>query len=366
MQTNASHGKDLKSETRLISVVVPIFFEEEVLGESYARLKKVLTSLPPKYDHEILFVNDGSADRSLELMLAISKDDSHVRIIDLSRNFGHQFAITAGMDLAAGDAVVVIDADLQDPPEVIPRMVAKWEEGFKVVYGVRTMRQGESRFKRATASLFYRLLQSLSGTKLPVDAGDFRLIDRSVVNVMKNMREEHRYVRGLMAWAGFSQCGVEYERDRRYAGETKYSLTKMFRLALDGIVSFSAKPLYLAGYLGLLVTFLSMLQVVWILVGKLLHPESSVLGWTSLMAAILFLGGIQLICIGILGQYLGRVFEQCKHRPLYVVAQTFGFESPHDVHDGRRPDDEGCPQKDDPYMYLDGCCWSSPEFSPAR
>jgi polyisoprenyl-phosphate glycosyltransferase len=307
----------------LISVVAPVYCEESGISEFYRRTKNVLTQLSPRYDHEIVMVNDGSTDRSGELLKAMAQQDPHVRVLNLARNFGHQFAITAGIDHAAGDAVVLIDADLQDPPETMHDMLAQWEEGFKVVYGVRSERRGESRFKRWTAGLFYRVLQRLSDTTIPLDAGDFRLIDRSVVNALKEMREEHRYLRGLVAWVGFPQCGLKYQRDPRYAGQTKYTLVKMARLALNAVFSFSAKPLYMAGYLGVAVTLASLLLILWVVANKLIHPEMSVTGWTSLTAVVSFLGGVQLITIGILGQYVGRIFEQAKQRPLYIVSDVW-------------------------------------------
>lgn len=313
------------ARTPLVSLVVPVYCEEGVIEEFYARCKAMLVGMAAKCDHEIVFVNDGSTDRSLEILAKMADEDPRVRVVNLSRNFGHQVAITAGIDQAAGDALVIIDSDLQDPPEVVPRMVDKWQEGFKVVYGVRTRREGEKAFKRATASLFYRILQSLSDTRIPADAGDFRLIDRAVAEVIKNMREEHRYMRGMMAWTGFSQFGLCYQRDRRYAGQTKYTLAKMVRLAVNGILSFSAKPLYVAGYLGIFVTLLSLGLLLKLIVNRLMDPSTSVTGWTSLMVVILFLGGIQLMTIGILGQYVGRIFEQSKQRPLYVISGTLGF-----------------------------------------
>ena len=285
----------------------------------------MLGGLAPRYDYEIVLVNDGSTDRSREILITLARQDLHVRVVDLSRNFGHQFAITAGIDYAAGDAVVILDSDLQDPPEVIPQMIAKWEEGFKVVYGVRSERAGESCFKRVTASLFYRCLQRLSKTRMPLDAGDFRLMDRSVVDVVKTMREEHRYLRGIVSWAGFPQAAVGYKRDRRYAGKSKHSTAVMARLAIDAVFSFSAVPLVLITYLGIGVTVLSLLLLCWIAYAKLVMPSGSLTGWTALSALVLFLGGVQLLSIGVLGQYVGRIFEQSKQRPLYIVAQTFGF-----------------------------------------
>lgn len=311
----------------LLSVVAPVYYEENGIGAFYERLKAVLKSLEPEFRHEIVFVNDGSRDRSLEILLNFQVADPAVRVLNFSRNFGHQLAITAGMDHAAGDAVVVIDSDLQDPPEVIAQMALKWLEGFKVVYGVRTNRKGETQFKLWTAAVYYRLLAYLSDTAIPLDAGDFRLMDRAVVDAMKRMREHNRYMRGLVAWAGFSQTGLLYERDARYAGETKYPLSKMLRFAMNGIVNFSEKPLYLAGYIGLFITLISFLLILWVLFNKILHPENSIQGWNSLILAISFFGGIQMLSIGLLGQYIGRIYSEIKGRPLYILDGMFGFDA---------------------------------------
>ncbi|MFZ3171876.1 MAG: glycosyltransferase family 2 protein [Carboxydocellales bacterium] len=313
-------------KTLCLSVVVPIYFEEQLINEFYKRMKKVLITLEPRYRHELIFVNDGSTDSSLEMLVEICQKDDKVRIIDFSRNFGHQIAITAGTDYATGDAVVVIDGDLQDPPEVIPKMVEKWEEGYKVVYGVRSKRKGETAFKLLTANIYYRLMGKLSDVNLPLDAGDFRLMDRVVVDALGEIHEENRYIRGLISWIGFPQYGLAYERDIRYAGETKFTLKKMLKFALDGITSFSDKPLHLSSQLGMLITLAAFLSVIFVIASKLIYPESSIQGWTSLLVVILFLGGIQLISIGILGQYIGRIYKESKRRPLYIVAQKYGFE----------------------------------------
>jgi dolichol-phosphate mannosyltransferase len=309
----------------LLSVVVPIYFEEETIDEFYGRMKAVLVGLEPELRHELIFVNDGSTDRSPELLRQLSARDARVRIIDFSRNFGHQIAITAGIDHAAGDAVVVIDGDLQDPPEVIVGMVAKWREGYKVVYGVRSIRKGESAFKLLTARLFYRLISNMSDVKLPLDSGDFRLMDRVVVEALNSIREENRYIRGLISWIGFPQYALPYERDSRYAGETKFNLKKMLRFALDGITSFSDKPLRLSSKLGMATTAASFLAMVVLIFAKLLHPEETIQGWTSLLVVVLFLGGVQLISVGVLGEYIGRIYRETKGRPLYIVADRVGF-----------------------------------------
>lgn len=308
-----------------VSIVAPVYFEEETIAEFYGRLCTALKDSESRYDFEFIFVNDGSTDRSLEILLEFASSDSRIRIINLARNFGHQRAITAGIDAAAGDAVVLVDSDLQDPPEVIAGMLEKWEEGYHNVYGVRAQRKGESAFKLLTASMFYRFLNRLSEHPIPADTGDFRLLDRKLVDVLVSLREDNRYIRGLIAWSGFRQCPLEYEREARFAGETKYSLKRMIALALDGITSFSEKPLMLSVQLGLAITAASFLAAVYILVGKLLYPESVVAGWTSLLVVVLFVGGVQVLVSGLLGLYVGRIHKQVKQRPLYVVQETFGF-----------------------------------------
>ncbi|HMU83094.1 MAG TPA: glycosyltransferase family 2 protein [Leptospiraceae bacterium] len=311
---------------KLISIVVPVYFEEELIAEFYSRMHPVMNQLKSRFDTELIFINDGSKDRSLEILLELTKKDSRVRILDFSRNFGHQRAITAGIDYADGDAVVIIDSDLQDPPEVIPEMIAKWEEGYDVVGGTRKARKGETAFKLFTARIFYRLLNSLSEIPLPLDTGDFRLMDRKVVKVIRTMKEEGRYVRGLIVWAGFRQSSVLYERDARFAGETKYSLKRMLGLALDAITSFSEKPLMLAVQLGLFITAGSFLAMLYLLISRILRPESVVAGWTSLFVAILFVGGVQILVVGILGVYIGRIYRESRDRPLYIVQETYGFK----------------------------------------
>ncbi|HBF34021.1 TPA: glycosyltransferase [Candidatus Sumerlaeota bacterium] len=311
----------------LLSVVAPVYCEESGIGEFYTRLKTVLEQMRSAYRYEIVFVNDGSKDHTLDILLQMQTQDPQVRVLNFSRNFGHQIAITAGMDYATGDAVVVMDSDLQDPPEVIPAMAAKWQEGYKVIYGVRTKRKGETFFKRWTATAYYRILRKLSDIEIPLDAGDFRLMDRAAVDVAKRLREHGRYMRGLSIWTGFKQYGLSYERDARYAGETKYPLSKMVAFALNGIFNFSEKPLYLAGYCGFFITAISVLLMAWVVIQKLIHPEATIQGWNSLILAIAFFGGIQLLSIGLLGQYIGRIYVEVKRRPLYVVDGQYGFET---------------------------------------
>jgi len=306
----------------VISVVVPVYNEEAVIHESYARLKKVLKGLDESY--ELIFVNDGSRDATPAIIRSICATDAHVRLIDFSRNFGHQTAITAGMDYASGEAVIVIDADLQDPPEVIPEMVAKWRQGFDVVYGQRARRKGETLFKRFTSAVFYRFLQNLTDIHIPVDTGDFRLIDRKVCDALKSVKERNRYMRGIISWLGFKQTGVEFVREKRFAGETKYPLKKMLRFAFDAITSFSHKPLKLSTYVGVTVSlcgFAYLLVVIYLR----LFTDSTITGWASMMAVTLCFNGVVLIMLGIIGEYIGRIYDEAKGRPLYVVREELNF-----------------------------------------
>jgi glycosyltransferase involved in cell wall biosynthesis len=302
----------------LLSVIVPVYNESEVIGQTYARLTAVVRAVPG-FDYEIIAVDDGSSDGSYAAMVALASSDRHFRVLKLSRNFGHQTAITAGMDVARGDCVVLIDADLQDPPEVIPQMVAKWREGFDVVYGVRERREGESPMKKLTASLFYRLLSRLTAVPIPVDVGDFRLMSRRVTDRLKEMREKDRFVRGLVAWVGFPQTGVTYRRDARAAGDTKYPYRKMIKFAIDGLTGFSTVPLKAATWLGYLASAFAFIYLLSVFIQK--WAGITVEGWATIMVAMLFMGGVQLVCIGILGEYLGRIFNEVKHRPLYVVEE---------------------------------------------
>lgn len=312
-------------EVKLLSIIVPVYFEEAVIEAFYRRATQALVPLAPEFDIEFIFVNDGSTDRSLEILLNLREQDPRVKVLHFSRNFGHQIAVTAGVDHVMGDVVVIIDADLQDPPEVILEMLIKWHEGFKVVYGVRSERKGESAFKILTAKWFYRILGLLSDVKIPLDTGDFRLMDRAVVESLREMREESRYIRGMVSWLGFRQCGVSYSRDSRFAGETKYPLRKMVRFALNGITSFSEKPLIFAVWLGSLVTFLSFLVLAYLVISKILFPAQSVSGWTSLISVVIFFGGIQLLSLGVLGQYIGRIYREVKRRPLYILERAWGL-----------------------------------------
>jgi polyisoprenyl-phosphate glycosyltransferase len=307
------------------SLVVPIFNEEETLSELVRRLTLLLDALDGPA--EVVLVDDGSSDRSYELMVAAREADARFKVLRLSRNFGHQIAITAGMDVAAGNAVIVMDADLQDPPEVVLEMAARWREGFDVIYGVREERPGETRFKKATASAFYRLLRRISNIDVPLDVGDFRLVDRRALEAFKSMRETNRYVRGMFSWIGFQQVGVTFQRDERFAGDTKYPLTKMLKFATDGVVSFSAAPLRLALNLGFAVSALSFAFGVVALISKLAGLYS-IPGLASIAVLVAFLGGIQLLVLGLMGEYIARIHDEVKDRPLYLVRDTHGFQGP--------------------------------------
>lgn len=312
------------SAPKLLSVVVPVYGSETILLETHRRLSEILTKFGPELDHEMIFVNDGSPDNALEALRTIAALDPKVLVISLSRNFGHQIAITAGLDAARGDAAVIIDDDLQDPPEAIVAMVEKWREGYQVVHGVRSERNGETWFKRMTAAAFYRIMASLSDTPLPVDSGDFRLIDRIVIDALAKMREESRYVRGMVAWTGFRQCQIEYVREARFAGKGSYTLRRMLKLAIDGALSFSVRPLQVMSHIGLTVTVGAMFWGLWLIIERLMGVTASVPGWTSTIVAVLFMGGLQILSIGVLGAYLGRIFYETKRRPLYFIAERIG------------------------------------------
>jgi glycosyltransferase involved in cell wall biosynthesis len=309
----------------LLSVVIPCVNEEEVLRETNRRLVAVLEGISLNF--EIVYVDDGSADSTPELLRELQAHDSRIRVVRFSRNFGHQIAITAGLEHASGDAVAIIDADLQDPPEVILDFVAKWLDGYDVVYGVRTERDGETAFKLWTAKLFYRFIRRLSDTRIPLDTGDFRLMDRRVVDALLSMPERDRFVRGMVSWLGFSQAAVEYRRAPRLAGVTKFSFFKMVRFALDGIFSFSILPLRLATWTGFAASGLAILGIVIVLLDRFLGVPGLVKGWSSAMIAGLFIGGVQLICLGIIGEYVGRIYGESKRRPLYIVQERMGFET---------------------------------------
>ena len=320
----------------VISVVGPVFNEEALIAEFCARVAEVLNQLGEPF--EIVLVNDGSRDQSPQIIQAIHQEDPRVKVINFSRNFGLQAALTAGLDYTSGQAIIVMDTDLQDPPEVLPRLVAKWREGYDLVYAQRSERAGESWFKKFTASLFYRLIAKITNVEIPVDTGEFRLMDRKVVDALTSMREYNRFMRGLSVWVGFKQTGIQYDRDSRKAGETKFSLAKMVRLALDGITTFSYFPLQLATYFGFGIAALSLLFLMIVVLMRLINwqgpgGESAFYGQASTLAAVLFLGSVQLIFLGIIGEYLGRIYDEVKRRPLYIVDSALGFKD--EAHNGR-------------------------------
>jgi glycosyltransferase involved in cell wall biosynthesis len=304
------------------SLVVPAYNEEAVVSELVSRLAGLMDTLDG--DAEAILVDDGSSDRTYELMTAATSGDPRFRLIRLSRNFGHQIALTAGVDLAAGDAVIVLDADLQDPPEVVLELAQRWREGYDVVYAVREERKGETAFKRKTAAWFYRGFNRLSEVQVPVDVGDFRLVDRRALEVFHHMRESNRFVRGMFSWIGLRQTGVAYQRDQRFAGQTKYPLRRMLRFASAGVISFSAAPLHAALNLGFLVSALSFGLGAWSVVVKL-SGLYDVPGWTSLVVVTTLIGGVQLIVLGVIGEYIGSIHEEVKRRPLYVIGELENF-----------------------------------------
>jgi polyisoprenyl-phosphate glycosyltransferase len=301
------------------SIIAPIYNELENIPELYPRMREVMDRTGEPW--ELVLVDDGSTDGSTALIRKLGENDDRVRPVIFARNFGHQIAVTAGVDYARGDAVIIIDADLQDPPEVILQLIDKWREGYEVVYAVREERQGESWFKKTTASLFYRMIYRITDVDIPMDAGDFRLMDRKVVEVMKHMREKHRFLRGMSAWVGFKQVGVSYKRQPRFAGETKYPLNKMIKLALNAVTSFSYFPLQLATYMGFIAAGLSVLAIPIIVVLRL-TTGTALFGQATTLIIVLFLGGLQLISLGVIGEYIGRIYDEAKGRPLYIVAEA--------------------------------------------
>lgn len=308
-----------------LSVIVPVFNEEGNVDLLHARLSSVLSGMSLN-EREIIFVNDGSTDGTFEKLMGLKTGDPRVKILNLSRNFGHQVAVTAGLDHSAGDAVVIIDADLQDPPEVIVDLYREYRAGSDVVYAVRGMRKGETYFKLFTARLFYRLLRLLTKYPIPADTGDFRLMSRRVVDALGQMRERQRFVRGMVSWVGFRQTAVKYVREPRHAGGTKYPLRKMIRFSFDAITAFSDVPLRISTWLGFSIAGLSFLSGLIVIYLKL-FTDTTIHGWTSILLASFFLGGIQLICLGMIGEYIGRIYEEIKQRPLYFISGRHGFDS---------------------------------------
>ncbi len=308
-----------------VSVVIPMYCEEEVAYECYNKLLKVLTSLP-SYNYEIIFIDDGSKDKTLEILDKIANENSNVKVISFARNFGHQCAVTAGLKYVTGDAIVIIDADLQDPPELIPEMLKLWEQGNDVIYGKRKTRKGESKFKLLTAKMFYRTLNALSDVEIPKDTGDFRLVDKKVVDVINSLPEHNKFLRGLFSWVGFKQTPLEYERNERFAGKTKYPLKKMLKLASDGIISFSTKPLKIVGGLGIFSVVISLIILLYALLSFIFHWNNLAAGWTSLMVVVTFLGGIILISLWMIGEYIARIYDEVKNRPQYIIDKKINID----------------------------------------
>ena len=304
----------------IYSIIAPIFNESGNIPDLYSRVRDVLDSTGESW--ELILIDDGSTDDSADLIRSYAIQDDRVRPVIFARNFGHQIAVTAGLDYCRGDAVVIIDSDLQDPPELILDLITKWKEGYEVVYAVREEREGEGWFKLITAALFYRMISSITDVNIPMDAGDFRLLDRKVVDVLNQMREKHRFLRGMSSWVGFRQTGVPYRRVARQVGETKYPFRKMFRLAINAVTSFSYFPLQLATYIGFIAAGISILSIPVVIAIRLWGTETPLLGQTTTLIAVLFLGGVQLISLGILGEYIGRLYDEAKGRPLYIVREA--------------------------------------------
>jgi polyisoprenyl-phosphate glycosyltransferase len=306
------------------SLIIPIYNEEENIAELYNRLKPIIDSLDG--ESELVLIDDGSKDNSLKLMSELNQKDSRVKYLSFARNFGHQTAVTAGLNFAQGEAIIILDADLQDPPELIPELIEKWKEGYHVVYAQRISRKQEGWFKRLTAYVFYRILNRLTNINIPTDTGDFCLMSRQIVDILNSMPETNRYIRGLRAWVGFPQIAVKFHRDIRFAGDVKYTFIKSLRLAIDGILSLSKKPLRIATYLGLMAAFLSLLMMFLVLYWRLVQHSNSLVGYAIIACAIFFLGAVQLICLGILGEYIGRIYDEVKQRPKYTLKEVVGFE----------------------------------------
>ena len=302
-----------------------MYYEEEVARKCYEKMTEVLTRIE-NYEYEIICINDGSKDKTLQILEEIAEQDKNVKVISFARNFGHQCAVTAGLKCVTGDAIVIIDADLQDPPELIPEMLKLWEDGYEVIYGKRKVRKGESAFKLFTAKMFYKTLNALSDVEIPKDTGDFRLVDRKVVDTINSMPEHNKFLRGLFSWVGYKQKAFEYERKERFAGETKYPLKKMLKLASDGIIGFSTKPLKLVGYLGMISIVISILVLIYSLISYIFNLNNLTAGWTSLMVAITLFSGVQLLSIWIISEYIARIYDESKQRPQYIVDKKINMD----------------------------------------
>ena len=309
-----------------ISLVIPMYYEEQVAEECYKRVSKVLQDLK-EYNYEIIFVNDGSKDNTLGILEKLAKTDDNVKIISFSRNFGHQAAVTAGLKYVSGDAIIIMDADLQDPPELIPDMIEYWKKGYEVIYGKRKKRDGESTFKLFTAKIFYETLNKLSDVEIPKDTGDFRLVDKKVVDVINLLPEHNKFLRGLFSWVGFKQYAYEYERKERFAGKTKYPLKKMLKLAKDGILGFSAKPLKIVGGLGIISVLISIAILIYAILSFTYSWNNLTSGWTSIMCTMTFLGGVILLSLWMIGEYIARIYDETKERPEYIIDKTININN---------------------------------------
>ena len=307
-----------------ISVVIPMYYEEEVVEECYKRMTNILSHIE-NYEYEIICVNDGSKDKTLTILKEIAEKDQKLKVISFSRNFGHQCAVTAGLKYVTGDVIVIIDADLQDPPELISDMLKLWEEGNEVIYGKRKTREGESKFKLLTAKMFYHKLNALSDVEIPKDTGDFRLVDRKVVEVINSLPEHNKFLRGLFSWVGFEQKAFEYERKERFAGKTKYPLKKMLKLASDGIIGFSTKPLKIVGGLGMLTISISVIILIYSLLSFIFKWNNLTTGWTSIMVAVTFFSGIILVSLWMIGEYIAKIYDECKDRPQYIIKEKINI-----------------------------------------
>lgn len=308
-----------------ISVIVPMYYEEEVVEKCYLKITEVLKNIE-EYEYEIVCVNDGSKDKTLDILENIASTDNHIKVISFARNFGHQCAVTAGLKYVTGDAIVIIDADLQDPPELIPDMIKLWEQGNDVIYGKRKARKGESVFKLFSAKMFYKTLNALSDVEIPKDTGDFRLVDKKVVDVINQMPEHNKFLRGLFSWIGYKQIPYEYERKERIAGKTKYPLKKMLKLASDGIINFSTKPLKFVGCLGIITIVLSIIVLVYAIVSYIFNLNNLVPGWTSIMVAITLFSGVQLLSIWIISEYIARIYDETRNRPQYIIEKKINID----------------------------------------
>lgn len=310
---------------KIVSVVVPMYFEEDVVNECYKRLTNVLNKIK-NYSYEIIFVDDGSRDNTFSLLKEIALNDKKVKVISFSRNFGHESAVTAGLKFASGNAIVIIDSDLQDPPEEIPKMLKYWEDGYDVIYGKRKSRSGESKFKLFTANMFYKTLSALSDTEIPENTGSFRLVDKKVVDAINQLPEHNKFLRGLFSWVGYKQIAYEYERKERIAGKTKYTLTKMLKLATDGIIGFSTKPLKIVGTLGILSIIVSIGLLIYSLISYIFKLNTLVPGWTSIMVTVTFFCGVQLLSLFLISEYISRIYDETKNRPQYIIDKKINIE----------------------------------------